>query len=103
MVMETLEARRATAPLVAAMESTASCVVICDPGQPDLPIVSANPAFCAMTGYALEEVLGRNCRFLQGPETNLGTIQQMRAALAARQPFRGIVRNYRKDSTPFLE
>ena len=101
MVMETLEARRATAPLAAALESTASGVVICDPHQPDAPIVFANPAFCAITGYRREEVLGRNCRFLQGPDTDTATIAQMRAAVAKREPFHGTLRNCRKDGTPF--
>ncbi len=101
MVMETLEARRATAPLATALESTASGVVICDPHKPGVPIVFANPAFCAITGYRREEILGRNCRFLQGPDTDPAAIAQMRAAVTRREPFRGALRNYRKDGTPF--
>ena len=101
MVIETLETRRVVAPLVAAVESTASGVVICDPGRPDLPIVFANPTFCRMTGYSRDEVLDRNCRFLQGPETDPAMVDQMRVAIANRQSFNGIMRNYRKDGTPF--
>ena len=101
MVIETLEARRAVAPLAAAVESTASGVVICDPGRPDLPIIFANPTFCRMTGYRRDEVLDRNCRFLQGPDTDPATVEQMRVAIATRQPFSGTVRNYRQDGTPF--
>ena len=101
MVTETLEARRAAVPLTAALESTASGVVICDPHKPDVPIVFANAAFCAITGYRREEVLGRNCRFLQGPDTDPAAVAQMRAAVAGRDPFHGTLRNYRKDGTPF--
>ncbi len=101
MVIEALEARRATASMAAAIASTASGVTIVDARRTDLPIVFANPAFCEMTGYSQAEVLGRNCRFLQGFDTDQRMVEQMRAALASRQPFRSTVRNYRKDGTPF--
>ena len=101
MVMETLETRRAAVPLTAALECTASGVVICDPHKPGMPIVFANPAFCAITGYPREEVLGRNCRFLQGPDTDPAAIAQMRAAVTRREPYHGTLRNYRQDGTPF--
>ena len=101
MVVEALEVRRIVAPLVAAIKSTASGVIICDPDRPDLPIVFANPTFCTMTGYSRDEVLGRNCRFLRGPDTDPATVEQMRVAIANRESFGGTVRNYRKDGTPF--
>ena len=100
-VVETLEARRAHAPMAAAIESTASGVTLCDVTRPDLPIVFANPTFSAITGYSREEAVGRNCRFLQGPDTDPATVERIRAAVASRQPFSGTVRNYRKDGTPF--
>ena len=99
--METLEARRATAPMAAVLESTTSGVIICDATKPDLPIVFTNTAFCALTGYGREEVLGRSCRFLQGPDTDPTALTRMREALAKRQAFHGTLRNYRKDGTPF--
>ena len=101
MVIETFEARRASASLLAAVECAAFGVAICDPHQTDLPIVFANPGFAAITGYRQEEILGRNCRFLQGEDTDPTIARDMREALAARQPFRGTIRNYRKDGTGF--
>ena len=101
LVIETLEARRMHAPMAAAIESTASGVTICDVTRPDLPIVFANPTFSAITGYSREEAVGRHCRFLQGPDTDPAMIEQIRTAVAGRQPFSGTVRNYRKDGTPF--
>ena len=101
MVLERLEARRAHAPMAAAIESTASGVLICDPNRPDLPIAFANPTFCTMTGYRREEVIGRNCRFLHGPDTDPAEVARIRTAVAARRPYRGMVRNYRKDGTAF--
>ena len=100
-VIEALEVRRAHAPMAAAIDSTASGVIICDATRPDLPIVFANPTFSAITGYSREEVMGRNCRFLHGPDTDPTVVGQIRAAIARRQPFSGTLRNYRKDGTPF--
>jgi diguanylate cyclase (GGDEF)-like protein/PAS domain S-box-containing protein len=61
----------------------------------------ANEAFTAITGYTQEEMLGRNCRILQGPETDPGMLARLSAALAAGEVFRGELLNYRKDGTPF--
>jgi diguanylate cyclase (GGDEF)-like protein/PAS domain S-box-containing protein len=61
----------------------------------------ANAAFTAITGYSQEEMLGRNCRMLQGPETSRDMLAQLRATLDAGQVFRGELLNYRKDGTPF--
>ncbi|WP_423185125.1 EAL domain-containing protein [Arthrobacter sp. NyZ413] len=64
-------------------------------------IVYANPAFTAVTGYSSEEVLGRNCRLLQGPGSDSRTIAALRTTLARQETFRGEILNYRKDGTPF--
>jgi PAS domain S-box-containing protein len=74
---------------------------ISDPGQPDNPLVWANPAFSRITGYSAAEVAGRNCRFLQGPATDPAAVAAMRRALAAREPVTVTVLNYRKDGTAF--
>ena len=87
--------------LVAAITNLTSGVVITDPRAPDNPIISANPAFSAMTGYSAEEVLGLNCRFLQGPDTDPAARDAMREAIAEQRPFKGELLNYRKDGTPF--
>ncbi len=84
-----------------AIASVVSGVVITDPTQPDNPIIDVNPAFERMTGYSKEESLGRNCRFLQGPESDPETIAFIRDATCAVRECQAVVRNYRKDGTPF--
>ncbi len=69
--------------------------------SPDLPVVYANDAFLQMTGYTREDVLGRHCRFLQGPETNRSEIAAIRWRLATGRDARAILRNYRRDGTSF--
>lgn len=64
-------------------------------------ILYANAAFTAVTGYSLEEVSGRNCRLLQGPETDSIVLAALRSSLLRGGSFRGEVLNYRKDGTPF--
>jgi len=64
-------------------------------------IISANQAFLAITGYREEEILGRNCKFLQGPQTDAGTVEKIRAALNNGVEFYGEIQNYRKDGTLF--
>ncbi|WP_402463760.1 SpoIIE family protein phosphatase [Isoptericola aurantiacus] len=74
---------------------------ISDPSQPDDPLIWVNPAFCRVTGYSAEEVLGRNCRFLQGEGTDRATVDRIRAALDAGEAFGETLLNHRKDGTPF--
>lgn len=92
---------RENGQLAAAISHLSTGVVISDPTLPNNPIIFANPGFTATTGYLTTEVLGRNCRFLQGPETDMETVDRLRQAIAQHQPFKGVVLNYRKDSTPF--
>ncbi len=87
--------------LVAAINSAATGVLLCDPTQTDTPIVFVNQAFCTITGYPREEIIGKNCRFLQGKDTDPAVVAQIRAAQAEQRPFRGTLLNYRKDGTPF--
>jgi len=68
---------------------------------PDHVIVSANAAFLAITGYTEVEVIGRNCRFLQGPDSDANTIAAIGSALRRHTGFDGEILNYRKDGTPF--
>ena len=83
------------------MESTAEGVVISDCTQPDMPIIYVNNAFTVMTGYAYDEVVGKNCRFLQGADTDSAAAQDIRKAIQAQQPCTVEILNYRKDGTPF--
>lgn len=76
-------------------------VLMTDPTEADNPIVYVNDAFTNLTGYSREEILGRNCRFLQGPETEDEPVERMRAAIDAEEPVTVELRNYRKDGTMF--
>jgi PAS domain S-box-containing protein len=85
----------------AAVEATRMPMIVTDPRQPDNPIIFANKAFAGMTGYAADEVVGRNCRFLQGPETDPATVAELRQAIADRREFTTEILNYRKDGSSF--
>ena len=85
----------------AAVTMTRMPMAVVDPNRDDHPIVFVNQAFLEMTGYAREEVIGRNCRFLQGPETDPATRTQVREAVAARRDIATEILNYRKDGSPF--
>ncbi|MGN6743871.1 MAG: EAL domain-containing protein [Amnibacterium sp.] len=82
----------------AALTALPEACLVTDASQ---AIITANAAFTDITGYTAEEVIGRNCRFLQGPDTNSGTVQAMRRALLSGQPFSGSLINYRKNGEPF--
>ncbi|MBW4596625.1 MAG: PAS domain-containing protein [Brasilonema angustatum HA4187-MV1] len=84
-----------------AIAAASNAIVITDPRQEDNPIIFCNPAFEAMTGYSPQEVLGRNCRFLQGPDTNPHSVEQIRNALRQEQECHVVIKNYRKNGTPF--
>ncbi|APW97196.1 PAS sensor protein [Halobiforma lacisalsi AJ5] len=76
-------------------------VTITDPDEPDNPIVYANEEFERLTGYSPAEYLGRNCRFLQGEETDPERIGELREAVEAAEQTTVELRNYRADGTPF--
>ncbi|ADD28021.1 PAS domain-containing protein [Meiothermus ruber] len=84
-----------------AVETILAGVVITDAQLPDYPIVYCNPGFVQLTGYPSEEVLGRNCRFLQGPATNPETVARLRRAIHEGRPAHVLLLNYRKDGQPF--
>ena len=90
-----------TDPFVAAVRATRMPMIITDPRQPDNPMVFANDAFCRLTGYERHEILGRNCRFLQGPETDRDAVARVRGAVRAATSIEIDLRNHRKDGTPF--
>ncbi|MGB3207076.1 MAG: PAS domain-containing protein, partial [Crinalium sp.] len=81
--------------------ATSCGVTITDATQPHNPIIYCNPAFESITGYPPEEVLGRNCKFLQGKDTDPAVIEQIRQALLRKEECQVVLRNYRKDGTPF--
>jgi PAS domain S-box-containing protein len=90
-----------TDPFASAVRATRMPMVITDPAKTDNPIVFINDAFTKLTGYAREEVLGHNCRFLQGPDTDPDVIASIRSATARREPIETEILNYRKDGTTF--
>ena len=81
--------------------SSSVAAVVSDPRQPDNPIVACNDAFLALTGFARDEVIGRNCRFLAGPDTEPWLTEQLRTGIRLRQPVMVEILNYRKSGAPF--
>jgi PAS domain S-box-containing protein len=77
-------------------------VVFSDPSLPDNPMIYVSESFEAQTGYSAEEAVGRNCRFLQGEDTDPHAVEAIRQALRARTTFTIDILNYRKDGTPFM-
>ena len=84
-----------------ALEATVNAVVITTGRRQQYAIVHVNPAFERITGYTAVEVIGRNCRFLQGDDTQQPELGILRSLLAARQDGRVTLRNYRKDGSLF--
>jgi PAS domain S-box-containing protein len=84
-----------------AVAASSNGIVITDPKLPDNPIVYVNPAFEKISGYATDEVLGRNCRFLQADDRDQAVLEELRVALREVRECRVVLRNYRKDGTPF--
>jgi len=87
--------------LARAVNSASEGVVITDATQRDHPIIYTNPAFLRITGYQFDEVVGRNCRFLQGLDTDPQAIAQIRKAIAERNELKITLLNYRQDGQPF--
>ncbi|HAV35379.1 MAG TPA: hybrid sensor histidine kinase/response regulator, partial [Massilia sp.] len=85
----------------AAVEMTRMPMLVTDPRQPDNPIVFVNRAFLDLTLYDEQEVIGRNCRFLQGPQTDPATVAEIRAAVAEERAVALDILNYKADGTPF--
>jgi PAS domain S-box-containing protein len=90
-----------TDPFVAAVRATRMPMIITNPRLPDNPVVFANNAFCRLSGYPRDEILGRNCRFLQGPESDPATVQRIREAVERVEPLEIDILNHRKDGETF--
>lgn len=88
--------------LFASIDHSPIASVITDARLPDNPIVAVNRAFRALTGYPEEEILGRNCRFLAGPETEPAAQAELRRAVEQGRPALVELTNYRRDGSAFL-
>lgn len=99
-----LDTRRARAQLELkdrALAATFEGITIADACLPDNPLIYANAGFERLTGYPVSEVLGRNCRFLQGPGTDPEAVAALRTAVREKRAVTVQLLNYRKDGTPF--
>ncbi|MGQ7262284.1 EAL domain-containing protein [Vreelandella sp. V005] len=83
------------------VESSTNGVIIVDAQSSDLPMVYVNAAFEHITGYSRSEALGRNCRFLQGEDTDPATVKLLREAVAEQRDVHVVIRNYRRDGKIF--
>jgi PAS domain S-box-containing protein len=83
------------------LDACVNGVTLADPDLPDMPIVYANKAFEKISGYPNDEVVGRNCRFLQGEDRDQEARTKLREAIQACQPIEVTLRNYRKDGELF--
>lgn len=87
--------------LQAALDASSNGVLITDNTLEDNPIIYSNSGFEKMTGYDLSEILGRNCRFLQGKDTNRKDVDRLRDAIQGGYEIEVELLNYKKDGTPF--
>lgn len=87
--------------ILALIDRSPIASVISDPRHPDNPIIACNDAFCTLTGYPRDEVVGRNCRFLSGPGTEPWLSEQIRKGVREHKPVLVEILNYKRDGTPF--
>lgn len=83
------------------LDACVNGVTLADPDLPDMPIVYANKAFETISGYTQDEVVGQNCRFLQGQDRDQEGRFQIRKAIEECQPIEVTLRNYRKNGELF--
>jgi PAS domain S-box-containing protein len=84
-----------------AIVATDTSFTISDPRLDDDPLVWVNPSFCTLTGYPADEVVGSNCRLLQGSNTDAAAVRRIGEALRRRRPVTEVLLNYRRDGTAF--
>ena len=96
-----MEKNAITEALVAAMMHSSMPMVLSDPHLPDCPMIAFNQAFVDLTGYSRDEMIGRNCRFLQGSKTDPGSAPRIRTCLETGQGCIEWIVNYRRDKSVF--
>ena len=95
------EAQRTGVLLRAAVEASPVNLTISDAREPDMPLIFVNDAFCRTTGYTRDAVIGRNCRFLQGADTDSAAVDRLRSAIREGRQISVELLNYRRDGQPF--
>lgn len=98
---EQLSFRESQRLLTRAVEASSNGIVVTDPNRPDNPIVYVNPAFEKLTGYPVGDILGQNCRFLQGADRDQPAVAELREAIREGRECRVVLKNYRRDGTLF--
>jgi PAS domain S-box-containing protein len=88
-------------PVLESIQHSPIATVVSDPRQKDNPLIAVNQAFLDLTGYAEDEVVGRNCRFLRGVDTETAQTEKLRTAIFERKPTLAELINYKKDGTKF--
>jgi PAS domain S-box-containing protein len=101
LLLESSRAASSSRLLVAAVEGAPVAYAMADALRPDMPLVYVNEHFVALTGYQATEVIGRNCRILQGPQTDSRDVDRIREAIRRAQPLYVELLNYRKDGQTF--
>ena len=84
------------------LDACVNGVTLSDPDLPDSPLVYVNRVFEEMSGYSQDEMIGRNCRFLQGDDHNQPALDTLREAIKQQQACTVTLRNYRKNGELFL-
>ena len=100
-ITEQRATKRELETLQTAVDKAHSPLILTDPHKEDSPMMYVNEAFEDLTGYTEAEALGRNCRFLQGDDTDPETVDRLRKAIDSEKPITVELRNYRKDGTLF--
>lgn len=88
-------------PVVCGIQGSPVASVVSDPWLPDNPIISANDAFSALTGYHRDEIIGRNCKFLAGAHTEPWLTDRIKDGIVRHQPVLVDILNYKRDHSPF--
>ena len=88
-------------PVLDSIKHSPIAAVVSNPRLPDNPIVAVNAAFCKLTGYDEVEILGRNCKFLAGPDTERWLTDKIKRGIERRKPVLVEILNYKRDGTPF--
>ncbi len=96
-----VQGQKAKNRVVESIQYSPIAAVISDPRQAHNPIIAANNAFCELTGYPIDEIIGRNCKFLAGEETETWLTERLRQGILQHKPVLVEILNYKRDGTPF--